>query len=186
MVEKQSFNWRLPLYAAAGTLLVFLPFAIYSADFGELLYVFVAAPIISVVLMVLAIVKKGRPRLSVLSMLIVSWMVSAALVVNYSAVRDAARWLLWSKVYKAEVLSQPALESAGLKHTEWDIWGFGGENTVVYLVYDPGDSLAAVPKDHPPGKLSGIPCEVPRIRRLERHWYAVMFYTDTSWGHCNS
>jgi hypothetical protein len=68
-----------------------------AADFGELLYVFVAAPIISVVLMVLAIVKKGRPRLSVLSMLIV----------------------------------------------------------------DPGDSLAAVPKDHPPEKLSGIPARFP-------------------------
>jgi hypothetical protein len=189
MIEKESresrFNWRLPLYAAAGTSLVFLPFALSSADFGEFFYVFVAAPLVSLVLIVLAIVKKGRQRLSVLSMLIVCWIVSAALVGNYTAVRDAARWFLWSKGYKAQVLGQMASESGGLKHTEWDGWGFAGEDTIVYLVFDPNDSLAVVPKDHPPGKFSGIPCEVPRIRRLERNWYAVMFYTDTSWGHCS-
>jgi hypothetical protein len=189
MVEKESqnnmFNWRLPLYAAAGTLFVFLPFALSSADFGQFFYVFVAAPIISLVLIVLAVLKKGRHRLSSLSMLFVYWVVSAALVGNYSAVRDAARWFLWSKGYKAQVLGQPASESGGLKHTEWDGWGFAGEDTVVYLVFDPNDSLAAVPKDHPTRKFSGLPCEVPRIRRLESHWYAVMFYTDTSWGHCS-
>jgi hypothetical protein len=183
--QKYMFNWQFPFYAAVGTLLIFLPFALWSADLGELLYAFVAVPIVSFVLIVLAIVKKGRPRLSALSMLVVCWLVSAPLVINYSAIRDTARWFLWSKGYKAQVLGQPASESRGLKHTEWDGWGFAGEDTVVYVVFDPNDSLAAVPEDHPPGKFGGIPCKVPRIRRLERHWYAVMFYTDTSWGHCS-
>ena len=181
-----SFNWQLPLYAAAGTLLVFLPFVLSSADLGEFFYVFLAVPIVSLVFIVLAILKKGRHRLAALSMLVVCWIVSAALVGNYSAVRDAARWFLWSNGYKARVLAQPISESGGLKHTEWDGWGFVGEDTVVYLVFDPDNSLAAAPKDHPPGKFSGIPCKVPRIRRLESHWYAVMFYTDTSWEHCTS
>jgi hypothetical protein len=188
MVETASprvtFNWLLPLFAAVGTLLVFLPFAIASADLGEFIYIFVAVPTVTVVLMVLAIRKKGIHRRSALLVLIVYWVVSAALVGNYSSVRDAARWLIWSKGYKAAVLGQPASEVGDLKHTAWDGWGFAGENTIVYLVFDPNDSLAAAPKDRPPGKVSGLPCEVSRIRRLESHWFAVMFYTDTSWGHC--
>ena len=111
---------------------------------------------------------------------------SAALVGNYSAVRDAARWFLWSKSYKTEVLAQLDSARGELKHVEWDGWGFpGAGDTVVYLVFDPNDLLAMAAKNHRPGKFSGIPCEVPRVRRLEGHWYAVMFYTDTSWGHCD-
>jgi hypothetical protein len=184
--RKNSLNWQLPLYAAVGTLLLFLPFVLSSADFGEFFYVIFAVPIVSLVLIVIAFLKKGRHWRAALSMLIVCWIVSVALVGNYSAVRDAARWFLWSNGYKARVLAQPISESGGLKHTEWDGWGFVGEDTVVYLVFDPDNSLAAAPKDHPPGKFSGIPCKVPRIRRLESHWYAVMFYTDTSWEHCTS
>jgi hypothetical protein len=106
------------LYASAGTLLVFLPFALCSADLGEFFYVFVAAPIVSLVLIVLAIFKKGRRRISALSMLIVYWLVSVTLVVNYSAVRDHARWFLWSQGYKAQVLGPVMPGSAGLRHTE--------------------------------------------------------------------
>jgi hypothetical protein len=182
--QKTTFDWKLMLYASAGTLLVFLPFALNSADVGEFFYIFVAAPIVSLVLFVLAGLKKGRGRISALSMLAVYWAVSVTLVVNYSAVRDHARWFLWSKGYKARVLSLPASGSGRLRHTEWDGWGFAGEDTVVYIVFDSNDSLAMLGHNKTPGKLSGLPCEVPRIRRLESHWYAVMFYTDTSWDHC--
>jgi len=184
--QENRFNWRLPFYAAAGALIIFLPLLISSADLGVILYLFVAAPIVSLVLLFLAIRKRGRQRLSVLSMLVVYWAVSAALVGDYSAVRDAARWFLWSKSYKAEVLTQPGSRSGDLKHVEWDAWGFpGAGDTVVYLVFDPNDSLAAEVKSHRPGKFSGIPCEASRIRRLESHWYSVRFYTDSSWDHCN-
>ena len=153
---------------------------------GELLYLLVAVPIVSLVLLILAIRKKGRERLSILSMLVVYWGVSAVLVRNQLAVRDTARWFLWSKGYKAEVLAQPGSASGELKHVEWDGWGFpGAGDTVVYLVFDPNDLLAAEGKGHHTGKLSGIPCAVPLVRRLESHWYSVMFYTDTDWGHCN-
>jgi hypothetical protein len=181
--EAKRFNWRLPAYAAVSTLIFFLPFVLSSADFGAFFYVVVAAPFISLVLIVAAVVKKGR-RWSVLSMLATYWAVSAILVLNYSAVRDTARWLLWSKEYKAETLRQADSGSGEFKHTDWDSWGFAGENTVVYLVFDPNDSLGALPKQRPPGKIAGVSCEVSRIHRLESHWYAVTFYTDTSWGHC--
>jgi hypothetical protein len=49
-------------------------------------------------------------------------------------------------------------------------------------VYDPQDSLAAAARTRPPIKAPGIPCEVRRINRLESHWYAVLFYTDETWG----
>ena len=57
--------------------------------------------------------------------------------------------------------------------------------TIVYLVFDPADSLSPAAKGHQPGKFSGIPCEVPRVQRLESHWYAVTFYTEESWGERN-
>src|SRR6266851_3684063 len=182
--EEDRFNWRLPFYAAVGTLIVFISLVISSADLGEILYLFVAAPIVSLVLLILAILKKGRQLLSVLSMLVVYWAVSWALLKHSFEVRTAGRWVLWSKGYKAEVLAQPGSANGELKHVEWDGWGFpGAGDTVVYLVFDPNDSLAEAAKSHSPGKFSGIPCEVPRVRRLESHWYSVMFYTDTDWGH---
>lgn len=35
------FNWRLPLYAAAGTLIAYLPITMLDYDIGWLLYAFV-------------------------------------------------------------------------------------------------------------------------------------------------
>jgi hypothetical protein len=184
--REDRFNWWLPLYAAAGTLLALLILAIASPDWGEILYCVLAVPTVSLVLVILAVRKKGRHRLSALSMLVIYWVVSAALVWNYSAVRDTSRWFLWSKGYKAKVLAQPDPASGSLRHTEWDGWGFvGAGDTVVYLAFDPHDTLVAGAKSHSAGKFSSIPCEVPRIRRLESHWYAVMFYTDADWDHCN-
>jgi hypothetical protein len=94
------FDWRLPLCAALGTCLVFLPFVLSSADLGEILYVCLAAPVVSIVLIVFAIRRKGRRRLSSLQ-LIVYLAVSSILVENYAAVRDVARWMLWSSNYKS-------------------------------------------------------------------------------------
>lgn len=73
-----------------------------------------------------------------------------------------------------------------MKHVEWDGWGgFGIGDKVVYLVFDPNDSLAAAARTGTPGKFAGIPCEVWRVRHLEIQWYAVFFYKDTDWEHRN-
>jgi hypothetical protein len=34
------------------------------------------------------------------------------------------------------------------------------------------------------GGLETYRCEVPTVRRLEKQWYAVEFYTDEDWNHC--
>jgi hypothetical protein len=69
MVEKRAkvdrFNWRLPLYAAVGALVVLLP-EFYRADFWGVLGFFVIIPILSSVgLVAIAAVIRGQPRRSV-------------------------------------------------------------------------------------------------------------------------
>ncbi len=177
------FNWRLPLYAAVGAVIVFLPFITYAYDIGEILYLVIGVPIVSLALLIVLVF--GKRRLAVFSMLIVYWAVTLVLFRNSFDLRSAGRWLLWSKDYKAVVLAQPESPNGELRHIAWDGWGWAGSDTTVYLVYDPADSLSVPAKSHSSGKFSGIPCKVPRVRRLESHWYSVLFYTDTTWGQCN-
>jgi hypothetical protein len=101
-------------------------------------------------------------------------------------VRSPIKWFLWSRQYKKRVLAQPASPSGDFKHVEWDGWGWGGIDTSVYLVFDPTDSLAGAARNDQSGKFNSIPCEVPWVRRMESHWYTVMFYTDQDWGDCNA
>jgi len=185
--ERDQFNWWLPAAALLGTPLIFLIVAISQSE--SLVYLFLVVPIISVVLIVLAVYsaiakKKGR-CVPILSMLAIFWVLSVPLFKNYPAIRSAGRWLIWSNDYKAQVTAQPNPSNGNLKHLNWDGWGWGGENTEVYLVFDPSDSLSAAAKIHQPGKFSGLPCKVPLVFRLERNWYAAQFYTGTDWDHCN-
>jgi hypothetical protein len=187
-VEQGPLNWQLPVYALLGTLIVFLALAISQPT--STLYIFIVVPVISILLMVVAvwsaIVRKRRRTLAVLAMLAVHWVISVPLVMNYSAVRDSTRWLVWSRDYKAKVLAQPPSPNGDLQHIDWDGWGWGGENTEVFLVFDPADSLSAAAASRQPGRFSGIPCKVNLVRRLESHWYAAQFYTGEVWGQCNS
>ena len=185
--QEHRFNWRLPLAALLSTPLIFLIVAIFQSE--SLVYLFFMVPIISVVLIVFAvysaITRKKLRSVSILSMLAIFWVLSVPLFKNYLAVRSAARWLIWSRDYKAEVVAQPPPANGDLKHLDWDGWGWGGENTEVYLVFDPTDSLSVAARSHQPGKFNGLPCEVDRVFRLESNWYAAQFYTGTDWDHCN-
>lgn len=158
---------------------------IYSIDIEEMLYIFVAVPIISVILLAVAICKSGRRRLEILSMLVMYCAVSWGLFMNSTELHWTTRWLFWSKDYKARVLSQPTTEDGELRHIEWDSWGFAGSDTEAYLVFDPKDSLLIAAKSGSAGQFSGIPCKVVRVRRLESHYYTVLFYTDTDWNDCS-
>lgn len=113
--------------------------------------------------------------------------IAATLLMSVGCQRssDAVRWLARSHNYKSEILAQPTAVGE-LKHIEWDGWGWAGQDTTVYLVYDPIDSLAAAAKGQKPGKFNGIPCEVFRVRRLENCWYTVQFYTNEFWGRRNA
>jgi hypothetical protein len=183
--RSDRFNWWLLLYAALGSFTVFIPVAIWTSE--GIVYLLFVVPIISLLLGVFfwkaAMDKHHRRGLSILSMLVIYWVLSFAFLKNYPAIRNAARWSLWSHRYRAEVLAQPDPASEQFKHIDWDGWGFpGAGDTTVYLVFDPTDSLAAAAKSHQPGKFKGIPCTVPLVSRLESRWYAVLFYTDERWG----
>jgi hypothetical protein len=88
-------------------------------------------------------------------------------------------------IYKEKVFAEPISAKGDLKHIEWDGWGMFGQDTSVFLVFDPTDSLAMAAISRLPGKFNGIPCEVFLVRRLESHWYTVQNYTDQGWGDCN-
>ncbi|MGD0404037.1 MAG: hypothetical protein ABSB66_12670 [Candidatus Acidiferrales bacterium] len=191
MTEKTSglnqFDWRLPLAALLATPVLFLIVAISQSE--SLVYLFVVVPIISLLLIVFAVLsliaRKNRRCLAILLMLAIFWLLSVPLFQNYLAIRSAARWMIWSNDFKAMVAAQPAPANGNVKHLDWDGWGWGGENTAVYLVFDPTDSLSPAASSHQPGKFTGLPCKVVRVLRLEPNWYAAQFYTATDWNHCN-
>ena len=180
---------RIPLLVTFSTILMLLGLFAYS-PYGVVFYVLIIAPIVGLTLLWLLVTaaeaRKMRKLLKVLltaaGLTVVSWL----LVRNESVLRPELRWLLWSRHYKEELLAQRDTGS-GFRHLEWDSWGFvpSGNNTV-YLVYDPSDSLAAVTGAREPLKVSGIPCAVPSIHRLEKQWYSVLFYTDEQWENCQS
>lgn len=99
--------------------------------------------------------------------------------------RSRGRWLLNSSEYKAKVMTSAQGRPDELKHMDWEGWGFpGAGDTNTYLVFDPVDALAAAANGGHSNRYPGIPCEVVSVRRLESHWYVVLFYTDTDWDHC--
>jgi hypothetical protein len=128
-----------------------------------------------------------RSRRKILLLLVASVVCIAAFAVWWfvletnSALGTAARWIVRSHDYKAKVLAQPDGTNGELKHVEWDSWGWAGENTTVYLVFDPADALSQVAHSHQSGQYNGIPCKAVLVRRLESHWYTVRFFTNDLW-----
>jgi len=120
----------------------------------------------------------SKPRLAVVSVLLTIILVSAA--VRY----DDVRWLFGAADYQRRVLAQPISQHGDLQHVEWGGWGIAGQETTVFLVYDPADNLATAKRDQS-GEYVGIPCEVPSVRALERNWYLVTFYTNADWTNCS-
>ena len=175
---------RLFLYCVAG-IVVFSPLVITNTDLSGLLYFLVAVPGVSIVLGIRILQRKGWGRPVATATLLSYWLISGLIFRHFSEVRDASRWLFLEKAYKADVLALPVPPNGDFRHVEWEGWGFAGAgNTTVYLVIDPSDSLAEPAENHLTGKFAGVSCPVYRVRRLEKYWYTVAFYTDTSWGEC--
>ena len=76
-------------------------------------------------------------------------------LVPQSKPMQSARWLLDSRKYKREVLLEPTGLNGKLKHIEWDGWGWGGNDTTVYLVFDPDNALARAAASGSAGKYPG-------------------------------
>jgi hypothetical protein len=109
----------------------------------------------------------------------------AAVLWNIYSMRSTVRWLVWSQRYKSEVLAQRSAKDQ-LQHIECDGWGMAGQDTTVYLVFDPTDSLSTALTRDNSSEHHGVPCAAAQVHRLERQWYAVQFYTNESWGGTNA
>jgi hypothetical protein len=181
--ENRWLDLRPHLYALLAAIVVFLPLLIVSNL--DVLYLFIVIPILLIIGLCVLIYAAVRRNPRVALALAVFWTASALLFVYPSEVRSPIKWLVWSSEYKQQVLAQPSASNGDFKHIEWDGWGWAGMDTTIYLVFDPTDSLAASAKSHQPGKFNGIPCMVPWVRRMQSHWYTVMFYTDKDWGGCS-
>ncbi len=178
-----AFDPRLAGYAAVSALLM-LPFAaIASSDEGGALFLLTFA-VNGVCLAIAACRKRGIRTISVVASVVVYVGFAWPLLTDFYGVHALVRWQLTKNADRAALLAQPTPADHEFKHLDWDGWGFAGMDTEVYLVYDPDDSLAPAADRRVPGRYAGIPCEVPRVRRLESHYYAVQFYTDTGWGAC--
>jgi hypothetical protein len=187
--NRERFNWRLPFYGAVAASISLLSLFVYGAD-ASLLHIFVITPIFCLSCLILlvnaALRKRLRRYLSILFTVVAFLAVSGALLIEEGALRPKLRWLLWSHRYKAEFVAAPNAANGGLKHIEWDVSGWGPVGpTIVYLVFDPTNSLSAPAKSSQPGRFSGLPCEVARVQRLESDWFAVTFYTEERWGERN-
>jgi hypothetical protein len=120
------------------------------------------------------------------SALIVAVLFMLGLVIAWNlslSVRTTLRWSALSWSYKRRVVALPPPADSFPRHIEWDGWGFLG-NTVVYLVFDPSNALAAAVGKKDPVRSAQLPCDVYKVHRLASGWYTVQFYTDTSWDHC--
>jgi hypothetical protein len=188
---RAHFRWRLMSYAALAAALP-LFFAILWQSDGAIVYLLILIllflPLVLLALLLFRVFLSFRLRIKPLEagcMLVVFCALSWLMLRHSLDIRTSSRWLLRSKEYKAQMFAQPAPPPGQLRHMEWDGWGFiGAGDTVVYLVFDPADSLSDAARRKAPAKVSGVPCEIPGVRRLEDKWYTVRFYTDADWGHC--
>ena len=181
--ESPRPDLRPYLYSICAAIFVFIPLLIVSTL--DVLYLFIIVPVLLIIGLCVLIYAAVRRNLRIAVAVAVFWTTSALLFIYPSEVRSPIKWLLRSSEYKKQVLVQPNPPNGDFKHIEWDGWGWGGENTTIYLVFDPTDSLVAAVKSHQPGKFSGIPCKVPWVRRMQSHWYTVKFYTAEDWGGCD-
>ena len=180
-----NFNWWLPTYGALGAVILLLPTLIWGNDAVAFFASIPLAVIVVVILLAVALTKLRRQSLAVAAMICIFLVLALSLFRSSDYLRTTTRWLIHSRSYKAQVLNQPNPSDGSLKHIEWDGCGFAGAgDTTVYLVNDPNDRLEEATEKHSPGKFIGLPCEAVRVRRLENHWYTVLFYTDTDWNHC--
>lgn len=167
------------LAACAG----FVPVAVFGSAFAELLYLYLLLPLALGSALLVGVVLEKRHAVSILTAVVVFAAVTWFLFNSTDAVQNTARWSLYRGTYQQRVLAEEP-QAGQMKHTVWSAWGLADSKTVVYLVYDPANSLEEAAGEHAAGKFAGIPCRVPQVSRLASQWYAVEFYANQSWKDC--
>jgi hypothetical protein len=158
-------------------------FVSWSPDFDAFLLLFLVVPTTTLIFVGLAIWAGKKAAVSLGSVLLVCLVGTYAIGRHSALLRSEIRWWSSRPIWKQRVLAQSDIPGQ-LKHLDWDGWGWGGNDTEVYLVYDPTDQLKNASGTSEGMHGSGLPCDVWQIRRFEPHWYNVVFFTETSWDSC--
>ena len=185
MQTSRSNSGTRYLYIALAALVLFVAIDICKREIAISLHILVVGPLLllsTIFLVIYAAVSRKRRRrcLRHLATLAIFWAVStASFFLNYTypiGIRSAARWLIWSHNYKAEVLALPELPNGELRNIEWDEGGMFAQDWSAFLVFDPTDSLADPARGLRSCKLNGISCsEVELVRRMDSYWYIIFF-----------
>src|SRR5271154_4882264 len=119
---KGRFSWRLLLAGAVIGLLVFVAIATCQADTSLFLNVFVVAPallVVGIASLIYAVIRRRQLR-AVVATLVVLWAMALCFFLynrdHPFAIRETARWLIWSHEYKQQVREQPISTDGDLKH----------------------------------------------------------------------
>ena len=171
--------------AALTALLAFLiPFLIGISpgfDLGQPAYFLLVVPVLALILLVRAFLRRTRRAWLVLC---VFCCISVACFKAAYFLRVHGRWMWLASTAKRQVLAQGPPSAGQLRHMDWDGWGMFAQDTEVYLVTDPINATIAVTGSADGLKAKGVPCPFWRSYRLEPHWYAFVFFTNTSWDSC--
>ncbi len=129
MQTSRSNSGTRYLYIALAALVLFVAIDICKREIAISLHILVVGPLLllsTIFLVIYAAVSRKRRRrcLRHLATLAIFWAVStASFFLNYTypiGIRSAARWLIWSHNYKAEVLALPELPNGELRNIEWE------------------------------------------------------------------
>jgi len=184
--DRNHFARWFPIYIAGSIALALFPLTFSSSDFSVIFYVCVTVPLVCLCLGILVLKCRRTRRTAAVATLAAFLVFTGMLLTNFLVIKDAVRWFAYGRILKGEVLKQPEPINSSLRHIEWEGWGFAGNDTTVYLVFDPKNALANATKKQTSGKFGDLPCEVYRIRQRESQWYTVQFYTQTDWDSCGN
>ena len=150
-------------------------------DLGQLAYFLLFVPLIALTLLIFAF--KRRSRRAWLVLCIFCCVSMLCFKADYF-LRVHGRWMWLENTAKREVFAQGSPSAGQLGHMAWDGWGMFAQDTEVYLVTDPANATIAVTRSADGLRAKGVPCAFWRSYRLEPHWYALVFFTNTNWDSC--
>lgn len=158
---------------------------LWSEDLASLYFslaVSISVVVHCVMLILVLLRRQWSQALPIVGSVVVFVAICWAMVFEASSIRIWTRWALYASKYKTQFARE---NPNGVGHVEWECSGFvpAGFNCV-YLVRDPTDELSKAAGKRNVGRVPGVRCQVFRVQRLEPEWYAIEFYTDTSWDYC--
>ena len=175
-------SWLFPAVSAFAAFGFYIPFLYMKnfdfESFGYMLLLLLLTIAFGIGILVRRVVVKRWIRPASLFAVLFFLIVSVSMFFSTEHIRPWARWLVASGNYKKLVLQQTPDSQTGLRHIEWDGWGWVGSDTSVELVYDPTDTLAYEIKHNPKGRFWEIAEKTQSIQQLGRGWYSLTLYAD--------